>query len=684
MSALDFLVLLAGTALRWTPLLIAAGMLTASARWLSARGRHLVWLGALAALPLLPVLHLALPSWSFGAEVVTVPSSDTAPASSAPIATAPSTRFEGTVGAAAAVPASIAQPSRTRDFSAPLALAALWALIATGLLARLGLGRRALHRLLHDSEPARDPRLLGAARDAAVAMGVRRPFRLLLKPEDLVPMTWGWRRPVVLLPSACLEWPAERLRCVLLHELAHLRRADGLAQLLARFVCALFWFHPGAFWAARQLRREAEQACDDLVVTAGASPRVYAGELLTLARGLRRADALPALALAVARGSGLETRLRALLDERRRRAEPALARALVIAALAGLGLALAGLGSASARPAAAGWLEHVTVDASHTAWQLTCGEGTREPCRDAERKALRLLTKSGKTGVIVVQEVASGEILAYVSVAPAGADDARAIPLVPSASVAKLALAALWWEEGLSDRQLPCPPRLKMRNGLEISSVSGREGTIEVPHQMIVLSCNTAGATMAEELLDRGDAAALRQRFESFGFSAPTELSPLAAWEAKWPALAVGAGDLTTTPIEVSGLLQAIGNEGRRLEPKPAGAAGEPGRGEQLFSSETAQKLRRSMDSVVAEGTAQRVLPQLEWSDWRLGGKTGSLMRNGSAGDGWFAGLAYAPDGKPTYTVVVFLEGGGGGGGPAAGMAAEMTRFLARRVGGEL
>jgi beta-lactamase regulating signal transducer with metallopeptidase domain len=99
-----------------------------------------------------------------------------------------------------------------------------------------------------------------------------------------VPMTWGFIRPVLLLPRGAGQWPAGRLRLVLLHELAHIERHDWLAQVLAEAACALYWFHPLVWGAARRLRIESERACDDRVLAAGVAPAEYARQLLEIAR----------------------------------------------------------------------------------------------------------------------------------------------------------------------------------------------------------------------------------------------------------------------------------------------------------------------------------------------------------------------------------------------------------------
>ena len=56
-------------------------------------------------------------------------------------------------------------------------------------------------------------------------------------------------------------------------------------QYMARFVCALYWFHPLVWMAWRRLRLEAERACDDAVLRR-AEATAYADQLVLLAERL--------------------------------------------------------------------------------------------------------------------------------------------------------------------------------------------------------------------------------------------------------------------------------------------------------------------------------------------------------------------------------------------------------------
>lgn len=132
------------------------------------------------------------------------------------------------------------------------------------------------------------------------------------------PMTWGFLRPIVILPAYAARWTAEQRDLVIRHERAHITRHDWLWQMLASILTAVFWFHPLIWLANFQLRREAENAADDLVLSTGAAPSEYAGRLLDVARQLRGLNA-PSVAIAMVRKPELETRVRSILDPSRRR-----------------------------------------------------------------------------------------------------------------------------------------------------------------------------------------------------------------------------------------------------------------------------------------------------------------------------------------------------------------------------
>jgi beta-lactamase regulating signal transducer with metallopeptidase domain/tetratricopeptide (TPR) repeat protein len=336
----------------------------------SAAVRQLVATLGLAGALLLPVASLVAPQW----EIPLVPSplssvvpelSIAAETPEAPVAhwkeeetlsraSAESPRVRGESsrppldasarGEAASTTAAAARddaPSNSKPLIDPvtamLGILLLWSAGTVFALARLAVGLARVAGIRRRARVEADgpwADLLGLLSEE---IAIERPVRLFFSDEIAVPVTAGVLRPVVLLPESARRWNDERRRVVLLHELAHVGRADWISLLLAQAAAAFYWFHPLAWSTRSQMRKDCERACDDLVLSAGTRPSVYAAHLLSIVRSLRlsKQRALPAVAMA--HRSYWDGRMRAILDPRveRRRVSGGQAR-LAAVAVAGL------------------------------------------------------------------------------------------------------------------------------------------------------------------------------------------------------------------------------------------------------------------------------------------------------------------------------------------------------------
>lgn len=249
-----------------------------------ASARHTIWLLGIAALLALPLLWWLAPA-------LRLPILAPEAAVPAAIALAPPA-----AAAAAAGPASSGAPE---SWGYSDALLAAWAIGAILLLVRIAVFRRMLKRLWRDAVPAQDAAWESLLSGVSREMHLSRRVELRISRGPIMPMTWGTLAPKVLLPAEAGAWPPEQRRLVLLHELAHVARRDSLSRSAASLACALYWFHPGAWFAARQMRLEQEHAADDRVLNAGAPARNYALSLVDLARGIgERSRRDPAAAMA--------------------------------------------------------------------------------------------------------------------------------------------------------------------------------------------------------------------------------------------------------------------------------------------------------------------------------------------------------------------------------------------------
>jgi beta-lactamase regulating signal transducer with metallopeptidase domain len=143
-----------------------------------------------------------------------------------------------------------------------------------------------LRRLRWVMRFATEPPAEAAASFQALAknLGIRTP-RLLMLSGAFSPATFGWLRPIVMLPSICVEQEDSDLEDILLHELHHVRRRDAFWNALAVAARACICFHPAAWYAMSRMRMDRELACDLAVVAhAPARKRIYAESLLRFAR----------------------------------------------------------------------------------------------------------------------------------------------------------------------------------------------------------------------------------------------------------------------------------------------------------------------------------------------------------------------------------------------------------------
>lgn len=263
----------------------------------------------------------------------------------------------------------------------------VWAAGCVAGLATLLMGIGRLVSVGSRAERVENGRWARGAAQVADAYGMRHPVTLLQTDVIDLLATWGLRRPRVLLPAHARDWSPARVRVVLGHELAHIRRGDWAVQMGAEILRTIYWFNPLLWIACARLRRESEQACDDAVLRMGVEADEYAGHLLEVARSCRGLGSTPAAVMPLARPSTLERRITAMLNPALDRGALS-PRALVLAAVLLLGIAtpMAALRAAQATPRA---LEGAVYDSSgglltQVALTLTGGQGSpRETTTDA-------------------------------------------------------------------------------------------------------------------------------------------------------------------------------------------------------------------------------------------------------------------------------------------------------------
>lgn len=311
-----------------TLILVAALGITTAMQRASAGARHLVWLVTLGALLIMPALTAwgPLPIRLLPAAAERAVSAAAEPRERAPASAAPTSR--GVDASAAPSPTSAPRPTgATRAFASLQGLSwpglalLLWGAVMLAIACSLVWSAVAVRRIIVHARALDGSEWLTPLWEVSDRFGLAEAPRLLRSEEAKMPFACGLLTPTIVLPAECDGWSLDRRRAVLLHELAHVRRRDLLGHALGRLVCAVYWFHPLVWTAAKQLRSESERACDDLALSCGTRAADYAEHLLDIVTAVRR-DATPSVALAMARRKEFEGRMLAILDPELQRGAP--------------------------------------------------------------------------------------------------------------------------------------------------------------------------------------------------------------------------------------------------------------------------------------------------------------------------------------------------------------------------
>jgi penicillin-binding protein 2 len=317
---------------------------------------------------------------------------------------------------------------------------------------------------------------------------------------------------------------------------------------------------------------------------------------------------------------------------------------------------------------------------------LTLDKGIQEI---AEQAAEEYLTK----GAVVVTEVPTGKIRALVSLPSfspndvAGALASKDSPLVNRClaaynvgSVFKLVSSSAALEYGVSsDTQYTCTGAIEVSGGL-FHCFNGEKHGLETMKTAISHSCNTYYVNLMQQIPQ----ARFLLMAQSMGFGRSFEIAPgIKSTAGNLPTLkslnspralanfSFGQGDLTATPLQIAGLINAIASDGKYTQPYLyEGTLNEnrnytekaaPQQSTPVLTQETAKLLRDFMKESIEIGTSKKGKPTKGGAGAKTStAQTGRFVDGKETVESWFAG--FYPYENPKYVITVFAEDGTGGG----------------------
>ena len=387
--------------LKATIILVAALGVTLAMQRTSAGARHLVWLVALGTLLVVP----AVAAWAPLPLEILPPLrtlSDAPPARDAGseiglgAGNAARPDDNGFTALPAATPPATVGTSVGRfplagmtGMSGISIFATIWAAVVLVIAGSLAYSALVVRRMVRQAKPLDSEDWLTPLWEIADRLGLDAAPRVLRSEEAKMPFACGVFRPTIVLPADCDAWSLDRRRAVLLHELAHVRRHDLVGHTLGRLACAVYWFHPLVWTAAKRLRSESERACDDLALACGTRATDYAEHLLEIVTSVRR-DATPSVALAMARRKEFEGRMLAILDPELRHSSPSRAQSTALIA----SLALISLVVGAAAPARR--VAHESASQVAERQTVRQDSGTRAADSVTRRRAASAASREGR------------------------------------------------------------------------------------------------------------------------------------------------------------------------------------------------------------------------------------------------------------------------------------------------
>jgi beta-lactamase regulating signal transducer with metallopeptidase domain len=189
--------------------------------------------------------------------------------------------------------------------------------------------------------------------DCRAAFKITQAVRLIESDEVESPAVYGLWRKWLLLPDGVFErFSTQELRCIFLHELAHIKRGDLGVNWLVAVLQVLHWFNPILWLAWARMRVDRELATDALALAhvREADHAPYGETILKVLEGLTGERALPGLVGIVENKEQLKERLTAISRPGKHWKWAALAAAALIAGLGLTGAQTEKSGGASEPP----------------------------------------------------------------------------------------------------------------------------------------------------------------------------------------------------------------------------------------------------------------------------------------------------------------------------------------------
>lgn len=157
--------------------------------------------------------------------------------------------------------------SRKTPAAVGLILCTLWGI---GILIMIILMMKSLFRfqnIKNSALPLQNQAVRKLYQDCLDKMHITKPVPVYSTAFLKSPVIVGLFKPCIYLPIHLIsDYPADDIRYMLMHELAHYRYKDALANYFMNIIGVLYWFNPFVWYSLKEMKNDREIACDTSVL----------------------------------------------------------------------------------------------------------------------------------------------------------------------------------------------------------------------------------------------------------------------------------------------------------------------------------------------------------------------------------------------------------------------------------
>ena len=301
--------LLAVNIIKGLAVFLAAYLITRLGKRISPDHKHLIWFSVIISFIVLPVLWFFLPDLNTTVRLATGVSQAWR------LTAAPFLSRDLYLDHVLKAYQFFVFPRETRTAFIASALLILGGVWLAGMLfytSRFLVARVSLNRLHAEARSMTSCKHL--LEKLTLKLRVKRSVTLLSSNQCGIPFTYGFREPTIILPEEARKWSRNRLRSVLIHELAHIKRGDFLFKSITSIICSLFWFLPIVWLAHSLMLREEEKSCDRKVLGEGIPETHYAADIVEVVHSSKGQVLLPSAYCAIGKKGRLKDRIKTILS----------------------------------------------------------------------------------------------------------------------------------------------------------------------------------------------------------------------------------------------------------------------------------------------------------------------------------------------------------------------------------